>query len=173
MYFLKKSIGEEIMCKRFNLGIFFFSIYMLCVGCERIPNQSSTSQCKQQMVGYESGRIGSKMVKLRVDVRIHSINFNLSMANTMRILKQSNASRVEQLKNGRVRVGYANVEVFVHSLSIIRYSNAPFSYYILGQCISKDIAANLTLRTLHKNKSFAFLFHTQGPCSYLKAFNNL
>ena len=29
MYFLKKSIGEEIMCKRFNLGI-FFSIYMLC-----------------------------------------------------------------------------------------------------------------------------------------------
>ena len=97
--------------------IFFYIFFTHSkLGCERIPNQSSTSQCKQQMVGYESGRIGSKMVKLRVDVRIHSINFNLSMANTMRILKQSNASRVEQLKNGRVRVGYANMRVLGHSL---------------------------------------------------------
>ena len=38
------------------------------------------------------------------------------MANTIQILKQLSASRVEQLKNGPMRVRYVDVEVFVHSL---------------------------------------------------------
>ena len=104
------------------------------VGSDRLKNGQIASRCANtqyrfqifngkyhaiiEIVECESGRIGSKMVKLRVDVRIHSVNFNLSMANTMRILKQSNASRVEQLKNGRVRVGYANMRVLGHSLNI-------------------------------------------------------
>ena len=88
------------------------------LGCERKPNQSSTSQCEYQLV--ESSRVGQaqKMVKLQIDRQICCINFNFLMANTIQILKQSSASRVEQLKNGRVQVGYADVKVFVHSLNL-------------------------------------------------------
>ena len=67
-----------------------------------------------------SSQVGQaqKMVKLQIDrrIRICCINFNFLMANTIQILKQLSASRVEQLKNGRMRVRYVDVEVFVHSL---------------------------------------------------------
>ena len=75
--------------RQFQIGFQFDSlnfVQILLVN-DRIPKSLSMVQCKYHLVKCGSGRIGSKMVKLQIDGRIHNINFNLSMANTMRILK--------------------------------------------------------------------------------------
>ena len=86
------------------------------LGNGRVANQSSTSHCEYQMAESSRFEYAQKWSNCEQICEYILKNFNFSMSNTMRLLKQSSASQVEQQKNGRVRVGYANMRVLAHSL---------------------------------------------------------